>query len=596
MSLLRAVRARSEGAIAEAVDALDGNPSFERLSAEKVESRKRGYLVGWKTVEQVKEIGYNLELYLPKFFPDAPPEVYVADEPRDLFLKNPHVERDGRICILAESASIDANLVVDLLNECLQRAFEVLALPDLNDFRDESLVYWSLSGGTNQYEVYCCSPLAALSLHCALGVSGKVLVLAEDADSAERWLENWRGEKAKLEFVAPCVVASLNKVLLPSEYPATYADVKNVLENYSPESVGEFLRHSCKSSKLFGVIFVQDLPEGKILAGVVAYGKQLDHRSKLIHGFRPGQAPAPLLWNRGRKIFRREEVKTAGIVRADADWIHSRGGIGADFSRKRVTLIGCGSLGGYVAHLLARTGIGKISLLDNDILTWDNVGRHLLGASDVKRSKSEALALKLQRELPHLDISHFYGDWREWIQNPEGEEAFSHSDLIISTVADWRCERPLNWAIQKSEGINAVYSWLEPYGLAGQVLISRLNGGCLECGMDGLGNFRERVLEFQSSTLRKEPGGCAFYQQYGPTKIVPLAGLIVDASVEVLTGTTESSELWTVLGDLRQVDIFGGSIREPYQQKSTTELSRTLRRSWHSSDLCVCCNEEVQSA
>jgi tRNA A37 threonylcarbamoyladenosine dehydratase len=51
-------------------------------------------------------------------------------------------------------------------------------------------------------------------------------------------------------------------------------------------------------------------------------------------------------------------------------------------------LIGCGSLGGYVAHLLSRAGVGRLTLTDNDCLGWENLGRHILGASSIGRWKA----------------------------------------------------------------------------------------------------------------------------------------------------------------------------------------------------------------
>ncbi|MGJ8652600.1 MAG: ThiF family adenylyltransferase [Opitutaceae bacterium] len=592
MSILDTVCSRSDKAVEEVSNVLNCNPNFERLSDEEVLAKEKRYRAGWITVAEPKDIGSRLELYLPAFFPDHPPEIYISKNPGNWFGKTPHVEQNGKICVLAESAAINADAPVNLVKECLERAVDILTEASEDEFRDEALIYWSQAEG-KKHDAYCCTPASNLKDACVVGVANKTLVIAENEQFADIWFKNWRGDRAKFDFVAPCIVIELDEVLIPSDYPGSYADVRNLVEKHSPQNLNQFDDYACRGSGLFGAVLLQKTDEGAILAGIVAYGKELDHKKDYIKGFRPGQAPTELLRARAGKYFEMQDVRKVRITRTDAQWIHSRGGTGLNLSGKTVTLVGCGSLGGYVGHLLARAGVGNICLLDNDTLGWENVGRHLLGATEVGRSKSLSLAEKLRRELPHLNISNFRGDWREWIQEPRGQKNFQSSDLIISTVADWRCERPLNMVIRESGTLNSIFAWLEPYGLAAQVLSCGPKGGCFECGMDGLGIFKDRVLDFENGTLRKEPGGCAYYQQYGPTKILPLASLIVDTAIRRLTEEDEDSKLLTILEDLSSPPQYGGKVREDYVEYMNSDHSRTIGKNWARHTGCNCCQEET---
>ncbi|MCC5788388.1 MAG: ThiF family adenylyltransferase [Opitutales bacterium] len=588
MSALTIVQERSKKAIKDVSKVLDRNYKFERLSYDQVLAKSKNYVVGWTTVEEVPDIGSRLEVYLPKFFPDQPPEIYLTENPERWYLKTPHIEEDGKVCIFAESAAIDADIPVKLLSESLERALTILTKASEDDFRDEALIYWRRSDDC-KYEALCCSPVSELSLNCVIGLANKSIVLAKDEETANKWIKNWKGIKASFESFSPCIVVQTEEALIPSTYPESYADVRNIVQSNSPEAITKFDDMTCKGSQLFCVVFLQNTKEGMTLAGVVGYGQNLDKENKYTKGFRPGKTPSWLLQNRSGKFFQKQMVNKISIMRADAEWIHSRGGSGLNLTDKTVTLIGCGSLGSYVGHLLGRTGIGKICLLDNDTIGLENVGRHLLGADEVGKSKSSALAERLRRELPHLQIIDFEGDWREWIEDIKGEELFSESDLVISTVADWRCERPLNLTIRQQGLKNVIYAWLEPFGLAAQVLKSGPGGGCLECGMDGLGKFSHRVLDFKDGSLRKEPGGCAYYQQYGPTKIFPLAALIVDSAIERLTSHENHSELLTILGDLNTHAQYGAKIRDDYREHVKSRLTQTIRRSWPKQQTCDCC-------
>src|SRR5699024_2288265 len=58
---------------------------------------------------------------------------------------------------------------------------------------------------------------------------------------------------------------------------------------------------------------------------------------------------------------------------------------------KEVIILGCGSVGSLVALQLAKSGIGKFLLVDNDIVEYHNLCRHQCGISDVGKYKTEAL-------------------------------------------------------------------------------------------------------------------------------------------------------------------------------------------------------------
>lgn len=54
-------------------------------------------------------------------------------------------------------------------------------------------------------------------------------------------------------------------------------------------------------------------------------------------------------------------------------------------------LVGCGSVGSLVALELAKAGVGRFMLIDNDILGYHNLCRHQCGLLDVGRYKTEAV-------------------------------------------------------------------------------------------------------------------------------------------------------------------------------------------------------------
>ena len=55
--------------------------------------------------------------------------------------------------------------------------------------------------------------------------------------------------------------------------------------------------------------------------------------------------------------------------------------LGSDAIKKladaHVCIFGIGGVGGYVAEALARTGVGKLTLVDNDTISETNINRQL---------------------------------------------------------------------------------------------------------------------------------------------------------------------------------------------------------------------------
>jgi hypothetical protein len=70
---------------------------------------------------------------------------------------------------------------------------------------------------------------------------------------------------------------------------------------------------------------------------------------------------------------------------------------------KSVALIGCGSLGSKLATMLARSGVGRFLLVDDDILLPDNLVRNDLDWRDIGTHKTQGLERRLQFVNPAVE-------------------------------------------------------------------------------------------------------------------------------------------------------------------------------------------------
>jgi len=144
--------------------------------------------------------------------------------------------------------------------------------------------------------------------------------------------------------------------------------------------------------------------------------------------------------------------------------------------RKKVGIVGCGSLGSKIAASLARSGIREFVLVDDDILKPGNLVRHDLDARSVAAHKADGMAARLAAVVAGTNISVR----RVALGGPESSgttasvlDELALCDLLIDATADPQAFnfvasvarsslRPLVWAEVYAGGIGGFVARLRP--------------------------------------------------------------------------------------------------------------------------------------
>ncbi|WP_022940462.1 ThiF family adenylyltransferase [Psychromonas hadalis] len=217
-----------------------------------------------------------------------------------------------------------------------------------------------------------------------------------------------------------------------------------------------------------------------------------------------------------------------------------RGGGAIDINQKNVCIIGCGSVGGYIAHSLASSGVGKLTLVDYDNYNPENIHRHILPSRYLYTNKASSLSDYLTENFPFV------------IAKPLNTQLLELSpyelkdyDLVIVATGNVSQERVFNREIAK-EGLNipVIYSWQEAYGVGGHsVLSTPFLGGCLECTYIGLASDEVELfsnLNFIASGQKvlKGHAGCGTeFLPYSSIDARDTASLTCRLAIKVLTKT-----------------------------------------------------------
>ena len=266
-----------------------------------------------------------------------------------------------------------------------------------------------------------------------------------------------------------------------------------------------------------------------------------------------------------RKFFPTEinlNVRFSNIDVLDAEVIHQRAGPASQgLANKSVVLVGAGSLGGEVAVLLARSGVGKLYLVDYDRLEDVNIGRHTLGATDLGEYKVEALAYKICKDVPTVEVE--FSSEKIQSNNKSHSKALSEADLVIVTTANWSSEDYL-WNL-KSKGASwgFLQAWSEPHGIVGHILSAPAGSAHDARYLFEKGSFVKKMSEWPEGGVKALPACGGGYIPGGPVALARIAGQTVQHALNELIKPTEKPEWHVLIGNTNKIEEYGGNYNGP---------------------------------
>jgi molybdopterin/thiamine biosynthesis adenylyltransferase len=180
---------------------------------------------------------------------------------------------------------------------------------------------------------------------------------------------------------------------------------------------------------------------------------------------------------------------------------------------KTAIISGCGSVGSLVALELARAGVGKFLLIDNDILSYNNLCRHQCGVADVGRYKVDAVADKILQVNPRVQI-HKEVAIIENVQEKVFKQWCDEKAIVIGCADNREGDVYAN-KIAKLFKASFISIGLWERAFAGEIFYSLYNSNpCYSCLYEAIGELSARsstnnrfyTTEEDVSKLSFEPG------------------------------------------------------------------------------------------
>jgi hypothetical protein len=432
------------------VEEISSLPSSTKAGTDKY---ARCWLI--RTEILVDGLAHSVSLHFgfPKTFPYSLPDVYFMDTKWDYF---PHIDYENRkLCLFEDIVTFNVQEPSLITRDCLKQAKSIIEQgankTNRDDFLQEISSYWRL---TYQSEKEIDFNWYALGNICNSGIytilinrEGQYLIVSEEQS------------KEACEWFKPCLtenVLFLQNYKIPDTPP--YDMSWNLLKNtLSPEDYNK-VKSFIKSEKALNLLFPLN---GDNLFG----GIHLSYIKASRNGFRPQSLDALKILD----MFMKKTKLQRFIAQAySSQRIDKR--TAGDIQRSyKFALIGCGSIGSNLCNYLNAYNNVSFLLVDNDVFTIDNIGRHFLGFDSLNKYKVKELQRYLKSFRPVM-IIEAKATAAEELEESDIESLSDYNAIFLCTgniMTELYILRQLD---QKGIFVPKIILWLEPYAIAGHMI------------------------------------------------------------------------------------------------------------------------------
>lgn len=98
---------------------------------------------------------------------------------------------------------------------------------------------------------------------------------------------------------------------------------------------------------------------------------------------------------------------------------------------KKVCIVGLGGLGGYIAEMLARVGVGSLVLVDGDVFNESNLNRQLMSKEDNIGKKK---AIESEKRIHEVNSTIHTKVYSEYLTKENAEDIIGDSHIVMDAL------------------------------------------------------------------------------------------------------------------------------------------------------------------
>jgi hypothetical protein len=440
-----------------------------------------------------------------------------------------HVSYAGVVCIDdGQGLSLDPGRPAEIVAHTVLKAYDLLE----SSASDATTGYTEFFNELEGYWLHLPDSLRSRAYFEVDGNSRMVKGFVKSNLKTPKWyfIERnaevpWEVEVNKLEGQRALYI-HLNALGLPPVKPdgLTTAFIDDIHQRLSPEQL-----------KLWDQLVGPSKNSPKRLALLVSVARQAGGRSLVAVAFGA---------HRGI-VDKKVPVTPLTMRRHTPNYMRERGGASLDLLGRHVAVLGAGAVGCVVVDSLAAAGVGKLTVVDHDEYSEDNVFRHLLQPMYIDMGKPSGLKLALERRYPGVDITPVCTTAQKWFQTAD----LGKYDGIVLAFGAPSVERSFSRAFKHQRfNLPVVFTWLEALDLGGHSVLMWTKGeGCLDCayrddeGQPSLAS-RTSFLEPNQPVTRNLSGCAGAFVPFGPIQARRTGLLAAEHILSAMTTVASGDE------------------------------------------------------
>jgi len=144
--------------------------------------------------------------------------------------------------------------------------------------------------------------------------------------------------------------------------------------------------------------------------------------------------------------------------------------------KSSVLIVGAGGLGSIILYYLAAAGVGRIYIVDPEVVELSNLNRQIIHTTkDIDRDKILSAEEKLLSLNPNIEVIGI----KKYLDEELGNKIIPRVDLVVDALDNWDTRILLNRLCVK---YRKPFIHAAVYGSYGQLLVVKPGEGpCLEC-------------------------------------------------------------------------------------------------------------------
>ena len=505
----------------------------------------------------------SVTLRLPPDFPDRPCEFFVN---KCYFLKVPHIEQDGRICLGLHAAPGDHAAPVAAVCRAIEtlqdKLLTLAADPDWceQQFHNERASYWAQDcnardkqGSRRPVALSTLVEISNLSNWTQGGMVAYVsqnrnrktarLQIASFGDASPQDLATRHGWACGTEVNGQSLFVPLHdsELWTPRTWPTEFSE----LEALVARSTNGKVSLADWVAKVGGFHIIRPEDAGKKPAKSQRFcTRPTLHRPVVVFVGVGSTVFGYQIFVPEAMIGSSPRIEPVVVKRIDVDWalardqqlptLHAR-------RAKRLLLLGAGSLGSPLAVAIARAGIGTMDIVDKEIFDAENVARHHLGMRARDRWKADELAAQLRADVPGLEVVPHHEDAVTWCRKHCRPEQY---DLIVECTAESTVRSFISHHRPKLFGSTPIiHTWLEPLCSAGHVMLTQPD---VPWPTDDPADDLVNASDLSARDTRIPLPGCnSGFHPYGVADVNLVAAFAAERILSVIDDPRQSSTVWS---------------------------------------------------